>query len=82
MNEMIEKVARALSAAEDGNEENWRSFTPDARAAISAMREPTEAMANAGGLAINADEDVLAVTAQEARQAFTAMLDAALGDAP
>lgn len=41
-------------------------------------REPTEAMKQAGGLAINPDDDVLVVTGKEASDAWRAMYDAAL----
>lgn len=42
MSEMIERVARALAKLADND--NWNEFVPDARAAIEAMREPTDAM--------------------------------------
>jgi hypothetical protein len=57
---MIEKVARALAkvyARGTGDDEVaanryadsfWRKFKDDARAAIEAMREPTDAMLGAG----------------------------------
>jgi hypothetical protein len=57
MSEMVERVARALcrskSAAQPGGwierhiNENWPVFMDDARTAIEAMREPTEAMLTA-----------------------------------
>jgi len=51
MSEMVERVAKAISAAEDGRE--WYNVHPEsweraARAAILAMREPTYAMIKAG----------------------------------
>jgi hypothetical protein len=53
---MIEKVARAICSAEGidpdrkGNETVWRwqEFEKEARAAIEAMREPTDAMREIG----------------------------------
>jgi hypothetical protein len=58
MSEMVERVAKALSIA-DGNHPDacsndedsqpiWHLYTADARAAIEAMREPTQAMIHAG----------------------------------
>ncbi len=42
---MIERVARALAASLHGDD--WRAFVPAARAAVTAMREPTPAMLDA-----------------------------------
>lgn len=73
MSEMVERVARAMFEADRGGSwddvrENskamWRSF---ARAAIEAMREPTEAMINVGWRSMN-DE----------RLPWEVMIDAAL----
>jgi len=44
---MIERVARAISRAE-ASDIMWEAFVPEARAAIAAMREPTEEMCGAG----------------------------------
>lgn len=60
MNEMIERVARALAREsgvnpdeECGSEAHpaspaWRNWVQDARTAIKAMREPTERMTHVG----------------------------------
>lgn len=51
--EMVERVARAIYIAWAGKEadveEGWTDCVPEARAAIAAMREPTEAMNDAAG---------------------------------
>lgn len=58
MNDMIERVARAIARGRhglgDSDKENalavdyhWRKYSADARAAIEAMREPTKAMRDA-----------------------------------
>jgi hypothetical protein len=67
MNEMIERVARALclrrgkidgeSDLGDYVERHWSCHTEEARDAIAAMREPTEAMVEAAGDAKNSDWD-------------------------
>jgi hypothetical protein len=48
MSEMVERVARAICEAERMNPDDklggWRHWQDAARAAIEAMREPTEAM--------------------------------------
>jgi hypothetical protein len=57
MNEMIERVARAICVDEyedpdellDTNDPVWTDYISRARAAIEAMREPTDAMKEAGG---------------------------------
>ncbi len=52
--EMIERVARAIATAsgvapdDDDGSPNWWMFRGPARAAIEAMREPTEQMQRAG----------------------------------
>jgi hypothetical protein len=52
MSEMIEKVARAICEEERMNPDDalggWVHWAPAARAAIEAMREPTEAIMDAG----------------------------------
>jgi hypothetical protein len=48
--DMIERVARAIGRAEllpDDADRHWKRFEIHARAAIEAMREPTEAMLKA-----------------------------------
>lgn len=74
---MIERVAKALSIA-DGNHPDacsndedeipyWTLYVKMARAAIEAMREPTEEMANAGAKVAFMSADL-----------WAAMIDAAL----
>lgn len=50
MNEMIDRVARALCEAEGDRDELWDAYLEPARAAIEAMREPTKEMLFAGDL--------------------------------
>ena len=98
MNEMVERVARAICAA-DGKDpdadwrdvgpvmlmvavehpENWHHYVKQAKSAITAMREPTEAMVGAsrdmpgtfdGGF-FDAPEDCVA-------DIWRAMIDAAM----
>ena len=85
--DLIERVARAICAVAKGPEyadvecygetgERWRPwwhvFIPEARAAIAAMREPTEAMVTAGApFAMMAEGD-------EAGLCYQAMIDKAL----
>lgn len=78
MSDMVERVARAiceregydiesLKAGKYGEHANtWQDFLDDARVAINAMREPTEAMANEG----HGGNPV---------KSYQAMIDAALG---
>ena len=77
MSTMVERVAMRLYAESEGleaisewplgengkNREFWRHY---ARAAIEAMREPNEAMLNAGSMRTG--------------EAYTAMIDAALNE--
>ena len=62
---MIERVARAISRAE-ASDIMWEAFVPEARAAIAAMREPTEEMWRALHAGMNE------------RQVWQAMINAAL----
>lgn len=78
---MIERVAQAIAKAQTQTESMWQAFLPEASAAIEAMREPTEAMVDAGG-----DEEVFADGAaymslgRVAVEAYQAMIDAALAE--
>ena len=83
MSEMVERVAAAL-CVEAGDEpyrdyigmgntpmKGWKMHERAARAAIEAMREPTEAMLTAGDTAMIRNSDTSA-------DAWPAMIDAAL----
>lgn len=92
MSEMIERVARAMCIADGYNPDRdlgfydpvtekrllaWQYRYPDrARAAIAAMREPTEAMCAAG---IEKDDELEWLQQERAiPQVYTAFIDAAL----
>lgn len=45
---LVERVARALAGAR-GEPENWSRYRKEARAAIAAMRTPTQEMLEAAG---------------------------------
>jgi hypothetical protein len=98
MNEMIERVAEAICTADerDGGlpwsfirtlKHASKGYHDKARAAIAEMREPTEAMCEAGDR--EAQEQFLYSTAAEERaivlviaDAFRKMMDAALNPPP
>lgn len=44
---MVEIVARAIAKSAHGDDEGWSAWTEEARAAIEALRSPTEAMIDA-----------------------------------
>jgi hypothetical protein len=73
MGEMVEQVAKGM-ARQRGVPwlEHWRDLIPDARAAIEAMREPTEAM--------DAAMQEAADYAPYSDRVWRAGIDAALGD--
>jgi hypothetical protein len=81
--DMVERVARALAVADGmhpeavSNDEDqvpvWTLYVDDARAAIEAMREPTEAMVGSG-----ADHDAEGGGTGNPIAIYTAMIDAAL----
>lgn len=92
MTEMVERVARALRQKRDGISPvvegfvmldmsrgeiigDWRDH---ARAAIAAMREPTEAMCVAGIKTGAVDNGVFLVQPHSLKVLFEAMIDAAL----
>lgn len=75
MSEMVGKVARAIARKNTGSGINWPSFVEEARAAIEAMREPTEAMVDAGVLDVKAD-----VSFFDVNETWQAMIDAALSE--
>lgn len=68
---MIEKVARAIAKANDDNM-HWKGFIPEAKAAIEAMREPTEEMTNREGYHDNC------YTCGGHLEGYQCMIDAAL----
>jgi hypothetical protein len=86
---MVEWVARAIYAADFGD---WDEPMPNpvremyrqrARAAILAMREPTEAMCEApqkAGAVVLTMEGHQPLYSGNARQAWTLMIDAALSE--
>jgi hypothetical protein len=84
MSDLIERVSRALcqSAGHDpggkqqvssGEEENWTFFVQAARAAVEAMRDPTETMIEA------ARDDVLIA---DASGVWRTMINVALSATP
>lgn len=78
MSEMVERVAKAIVARRklpSGCSINWDCFREDARAAIEAMREPTEEMKN-----IDPAYYGRCPTCGGVEQSWPAMIDAALGD--
>jgi len=84
MSEMVERVAKALLRAEFNetpeDEGFWKKYADtyrqQARAAISAMRQPTEAMGIAGKYATWAGNE--GFSDDHAKMTFRAMIDAAL----
>jgi hypothetical protein len=89
--DMVERVARAmcldLGVPPDNWTEDeagvpvfaWQLEAGTARAAIAAMREPTEAMIEAGEVACGSS---YGVGPWECRTSFTAMIDASLEPSP
>ncbi len=80
MSEMVERVARALCRrqcpSEPGShylDANWPRFEDDARTAIAAMRQPTDAMEFIGDAIWRS-----AFPTTRAFEAYVAMIDAAL----
>lgn len=78
MSEMVERVAEAVSKTIDGWQRGEFEGFCDviARAAIEAMREPTEAMVKEGGFQVSAtmtERDI-------AKDVWAEMINAALGD--
>jgi len=74
--EMIQRVARAIHRKRHGDERGWQSVSPEARAAIEAMREPTpEMVAGLGAAAMSRPDLTIA-------EMWRAMFDAALAEPP
>lgn len=78
MSEMIERVAKAiwgdLGGWDDLNGDTKETVRKEARAAIAAMREPTEAMLDT---TVNPH---CVETMEDIRDVWTDMIDAALSD--
>jgi len=86
--EMVKRVAKAIALAngvcdpkwaERQEREEYEAWWPEARAAIHAMREPTDVMmqAPAAGWVMVGDPAFL-MSGHEAHEAWTAMIDEAL----
>ncbi|MGR9130753.1 hypothetical protein [Rhizobium leguminosarum] len=85
---MIDRVAKALCARVDGNNPTrvlrtspvvvyeWEMYKDDAVIAIEAMRDPTEAMLQAGAIADDNFSEAAPETAS--LRIYGAMIDAAL----
>lgn len=85
----LERIARALAAQHwrdtGASEEDvlafadidWREFVPDARAALTALREPDEAMDFAGLTAL-VERRPIAADTDDIHAVWRAMIDAAL----
>jgi hypothetical protein len=73
MAEMIERVSRAIRDAEDNMANDWLDV---ARAAIEAMREPTDEMLSAAGTRRPVDDEVMGPDHPWAL--WDSMIDAAL----
>lgn len=68
---MVERVARAICAAQTQTPDMWQAFLPEARAAVEAMKRPvTDAMIIAGTRAVDNGQNVSEI--------FDDMIDAAL----
>lgn len=86
---MIERVARALAVKADRQLQargilmvagtNWKDKLAEARSAIAAMREPTEAMAAAG---VDSGAMWCCDFVDTCNEVWTEMIDAALADDP
>lgn len=85
---MVELVATAIAKIEFGLAYNegsprphWKDFEDHARAALAAMREPTEAMNEAGySAACEHDYGETTPNLEIAPATFNAMIDAALSE--
>lgn len=65
---MIERVARAIYEADPAKDADW-DYRIEARAAIEAMREPTDAMVDAAWDAMGESYDTMAAAISAAAQA-------------
>jgi len=77
-NEMVKRVAMAICEASGVGSDpalDWRHYERQARAAIEAMREPTEEMIFRAGLVKDAPWD-----GRKPARILSAMVDAALQD--
>lgn len=87
---MIEKICRAMGMAvyeKDGLEKAqhigdgcWQDWIPEARAALTALLEPSEGMVTEARYTISAEPDTRADTQEAIREGFTAAIQAALDE--
>lgn len=74
---MVEKIARAISS-ENGGEYPLEHYIPDARAALTVMLEPTQAMIRS----VDDEDSDTMVARGQAYSAFVTMVQAALDEKP
>lgn len=77
---MVERVAAVIAMKSEGWTKNAKDYIPHARAAIEAMREPTDAMVEGGAVVVSnqdADHDKPLPTLSNA---YRAIIDAALNE--
>lgn len=84
-NEMIDRVAKAIYEVDGGKGWHLHSkfYLDSARAAIEAMREPTEAMKFSGGMwceALMFEEDGEGIIFDDIGKVYEVMIDAALAE--
>lgn len=89
---MIERVARAIcgTTSGTGDDHQWKMFLDEARAAIEAMREPTDAILAATEDVVTGHDDFACGDGtlylsypgfhEYAKTAWQAMIDAALNE--
>ena len=75
MTRPLERAARALAEVDPQGRgtQYWRDYVPDARAVLTAIRDPSEGMADAGSKAA-------AYHGEDGRPVWQAMIDAALSE--
>jgi hypothetical protein len=79
MSEMVERIAKVI-AAYNGEGYGAQNFLEDARAVLEEIREPTDAMAEAGGDAYANGNPEDAISRYGLKDAWRRMIDAALAD--
>lgn len=77
MNDMIERVAKAICLVHNTDIKRYKNYISAARAAIEAMREPTLEMSEVGGEVDDID-DCYTIGRTTAKKCWQAMIDEAL----
>jgi len=81
MTSMLERMARAMARQHWPDDTRWKTYSPAARAALTALLEPSATMRDAGGNVFRQQEENDKETWEnKAHEVFCAMIQSAIDE--